>query len=236
MNSATILCGEDFLRAIPVESTRTYTAIPHGKVIDDVRFFLNKNGLHIKDERYTQCADGKIAQGNYTIYGVRDPDMCLQLAWQNSTNKQVSFKLAVGTTVFVCTNSAVWGDLGAFKRIHKGDADSDSYNQIERLIGDSGELFMQMVKDKDVLKEIEISKTVQAELIGRMFLEEEILTMTQLGIIKREIENPSFDYGCPGSVWELYQHCTHSFKEITPRSWMTQQMNCNKFIREIALV
>ena len=233
MNSATLYCGEDLLRSVPVESTRTYTAIPHGKVIDDVRFFLQKAGLRIKSENYTQCSDGKIAQGNYVISNVEDPEMALQFVWQNSTNKQVSFKAALGTHVFVCSNGCVWGDMGSFKRIHKGSADSDSYKEIERLIGEASDLFGYMIEDKNKMKEVVISKTIQAELLGRMFIEEEIITMTQLGIIKREIENPSFNYGCEGSLWELYQHCTHSFKEIPPRNWMSNQIKCNEFMSRI---
>jgi len=230
MNSATLYCGEDLLRNVPVESTRTYTAIPHGKIIDDARFFLQKAGLKIKSESYTQCSDGKIAQGNYVLSNVADPDMALQFTWQNSTNKQVSFKAAIGTTVFVCTNGCVWGDMGAFKRIHKGTADQDSYNHMERMLGEAGSMFDRMVEDKEKMKNYDLSNKVRAELLGHMLFEEEMITLTQAGIIKKEIENPSFNYDCPNSLWELYQYCTHSFKEITPRTWMTNQIKCNNFL------
>jgi hypothetical protein len=43
-------------------------------------------------------------------------------------------------------------------------------------------------------------------------LEENIITSQQLGIIKGQIENPSYDYKSPDSAWELYSHATHAIK------------------------
>lgn len=232
MNSLSLYSTEQFLRSIPVESTRTYTAIPHGKVIDDIKRFTSKAGFTITRETYKQCNDGKIAQGDYTIHSVSDPDMCLQLSWQNSTNKQVSFKAAIGSFVFLCQNGCVFGDMGAFKKIHKGSADIEAYNLLEQIIGDAGESFQEMIKVKEALKEVELSKQFQAAFLGRLYAEKEILTITQMGIVKDEMDKPSFDYGVTDTAWNLYQHCTHSFKGITPRTYLPKQIELTRFFQE----
>ena len=79
------------------------------------------------------------------------------------------------------------------------------------------------------MKQIELTKRSSAELVGRMFLEEEIIQSTQMCIIKREMDNPSFDYGAPGSMWELYNHTTLAMKELHPSLWMNQHMKAHSF-------
>lgn len=79
------------------------------------------------------------------------------------------------------------------------------------------------------MKKIELSKRTKAELIGRALIEEEFITSTQLNIINREIKMPSFDYGCPDSMWELYQHFTHSMKDIHPSLWMENHIAAHNF-------
>jgi hypothetical protein len=126
----------------------------------------------------------------------------------------------------------VFGDMGAFKKIHKGSADIDTYNLLEQIIGESGNSFQEMIKVKEQFKEVELSKSFQAAFLGRLWAEQEILTITQAGIVKREIDEPSFDYGVTDTAWNLYQHCTHSFKEITPRTYLPKQIELTKFFQE----
>lgn len=231
MNNSIIKTSAGFLRTIPAVRTNTYTPIPHSKIIDETLNLFQKHNLTVRSEEYTMCSEGKIAQGNYSL-ATQDTDMCLMLAWQNSTNKQVSFKYAVGSKVFVCSNGCVNGDLGAYKRIHKGLADVEAYNKMELFIERMEESFQEMVTIKERMKQIEMGKSATAELVGKLWLEEEILSITQLGIIKKEIEDPSFDYGVEGSLWNVYQHCTHSFKEIGPRTWLPKQVELSKYLTQ----
>lgn len=100
MNKANKLTDATFLSSIQVESTNTYTAITHKDIIDKTRDLLSKHNINIVSEIYHHCNDGQIAQGKYLL-GVQNSDYGLELAWQNSTNKQVSFKYAVGNQTFV---------------------------------------------------------------------------------------------------------------------------------------
>ena len=43
------------------------------------------------------------------------------------------------------------------------------------------------------------------------------------------MHKPSFDYGAPGSMWELYQHTTYSMKETHPSLWMNRHINAHSF-------
>ena len=229
MNKAMTTTTSDFLKSVPVERTNTYTPISHRQIIDETLFLFKKHGLTVQNELYTECLDGKIAQGNYTL-NVQDSEMALELVWQNSTNKQVSFKYAIGSRIFACTNGCIYGDLDAYKRIHKGTADTEAIQKMNEFVSKMESNFQNMITIRDRMKEIEVTKRTCAELIGRLFAEEEIISITQVGIIKRELENPSFDYGVENSLWNFYQHCTHSFKEITPRVWLPKQIELSKFL------
>ena len=79
------------------------------------------------------------------------------------------------------------------------------------------------------MKNIEISSKVRAELIGRMFIEEQFITSTQLNIIADNLRFPEYDYKSPNSLWELYQFTTQSMRDIHPTLWMENHINAHKF-------
>jgi len=225
---------EEFLRTVEIQSTNTYTAISHGKVIDTIRNSLAKYNIDILKEVYTECQEGKIAQGNYVL-DIGDDEMKIMLAWQNSTNKRVSFKWALGFSVSICENGCVSGDMAALKKIHKGRADTDAFDYIEEHITKLHEYFEEFKILKDKFKAITIDLEEAASLVGILFIKEEIINLTQVGIINREIKNPSFEYGANDSLWQFYQHCTHSFKEVSPRSYIPKQLELSKYLQEVYL-
>ncbi len=79
------------------------------------------------------------------------------------------------------------------------------------------------------MKQIEITKRTKAELIGRMMLEEQFITSTQLNIISRELKAPTHDYGAKDSVWELYNYTTFAMKESHPANWMESHIKAHRF-------
>jgi predicted solute-binding protein len=86
-----------------------------------------------------------------------------------------------------------------------------------------------MVKEKIKMKDIEITKKTTAELLGRLFIDEAIITSTQLNIIKNELEKPTHDYGASNTVWELMNYQTYALKECAPSTWMERVSKTHKF-------
>ena len=91
-----------------------------------------------------------------------------------------------------------------------------------------------MQKERDAMKQIEITRRTKAELIGRMMLEEQFITSTQLNIIGRELNKPTHDYGAQDSLWELYNYTTFAMKEIHPSLWMDNHIRAHKFFTDFA--
>jgi hypothetical protein len=197
---------------------------------------LEKAGLVLISEHYNTAKEGRQAFGSYLI-GNGDPEMNLKLMWHNSYDKTMPLRWAIGSNVIVCGNGMVKGDIGAFKRRHTGSVIEDYRQQAKVHIAKAGSMFGTLVKDREAMKNIAITKKTVAELMGRMFIEEAIVNATQLGIIRREIEHPSYDYKADGTVWQLYNHVTVALKEAHPHNHIEQHIRShNFFTKEFKLV
>lgn len=220
------------LSTATLPDTRTYRAVSHEQLINLTLESIYQSGFVIDKELYSSARDGNVANAQYTIKNVADSEMQLQIGFQNSLDKSLSLKFAIGTHVFICSNGCVSGDYGTFKKKHQGDIQTFSPIHIAEYIKSAGEVFAKMQREREDMKQIEISKRVCAELLGRMVVEEEILESTQLNIIRREISSPTFDYGADNSLWQLYQFCTFSMKEVHPSLYMKQHIAAHKFFVE----
>lgn len=221
---------------VPME-TRTYKPITHSQLIDLTLNSIHSAGFALDKETYSAARDGNIANGQFSIRNVADSEMQLQIGWQNSYDKSLSLKFAIGAHIFICQNGMVHGDMGSFKKAHRGSVQEFTPNAITEYIKQAGDTFRQMQREREVMKEIEITKRTKAELIGRMLIEESFITSTQLNIISRELEAPTHDYGAPDSVWELYNYATFAMKEAHPSLRMNSLIKAhNFFVSEAGII
>ena len=213
-----------------------YSAITHKQVIETILEYLYKNNIPLKEENYLSASNGQRMIGRFAI-DAGDLECGYEISTKNSLDGSMSFGLATGSRTFICSNGSVYGDLSGYKRKHSGNASQEILQQIETAVNMMEETMKIHIERRNRMKELEISKKTIAELCGRMFIEEEIITSTQLGIVKKEIENPSFNYCCEGSVWEFYQHCTNATKETYPAIWhKTHQKVGNFFVNQFGLL
>jgi hypothetical protein len=213
---------------IPQE-TRTYKPITHGSLIDLTLNSIEKAGFTLDKETYSMAQGGAIANGQFSIRNVADKEMQLQIGWQNSYNKSLSLKFAIGARIFICQNGMVHGDMGSFKKKHQGSVQEFTPNAISEYIKQAGDTFQQMQTEREAMKQIEMTKRVKAELIGRMLIEEQFISSTQMNIMARELENPTHNYGAPDSMWELYNYATFAMKELHPSIRMNNHIKAHNF-------
>lgn len=218
----------------PVPSrTESYTPIPHKNIIEHTLATLQNEGFEVKSHIYRSSIDGSVGSGEYHINYGGDSEMGLMLAWQNSYNKLVSFKYALGAHVFVCANGMVAGDLAAYRRKHTGTADYEALTHIKDYIKDAAKIFGRLIQDREMLKQQDLTLRQVSEMIGRMYLYDQIITSTQLNIIKREMDKPTYDYGVgPMNAWSVYNYATHAFKEDSPRNWIKRHTDLHKFFKK----
>lgn len=222
---------EDYLRkaALPVHGN-TYAVIPHGTIIDNTKAALAKAGFAIEQELYKSTFQGSVAQGVYHLNGGSDPEMKMMFAWSNSYNKTMRFKCSAGSYVFVCMNGMLSGNLGNASRKHTGSALQDAIGFIEYQASQVTKQYNLLVEDKQMLKNKLITRKKSSEIIGRLFADEEILTLTQLGVVQREMKKSSFDYNAdPDSAWYLYNHVTNALKDSHPSQYLDDHAKVHNF-------
>lgn len=209
--------------------TKSYKPISHGQLIDLTMESIHQAGFVLDSESYSSARDGQIANGRFAIRNVADKEMQLQIGWQNSYDKSLSLKFAIGTRIFICQNGCVSGDYGAFKKKHEGNVQEFAPAKIVEYIKAAGDAFLKLQKEREAMKLVEIDRRTTAELVGRMIIEQEFIESTQLLIIERELKHPTFDYNASGTLWELYQHTTFAMKEVHPSLWMGNHMAAHEF-------
>ena len=218
---------------------KSYTVVSHKSVIDNTLALLAAGGFTIEKEIYRANMNANVAQGIYHIYPSQTTDediskereLGMMFAWTNSYDKSTRFQCAIGAYVMVCNNGMVAGDMMNFKRKHTGSAGHDIKMQLSNQIKNGEVHYSRILKDRDALKSTLLSKTEQAALVGRLFIDEEIVTSSQMSIIKKEINKPSYDYLTDNNnAWSFYNHVTHALKLSTPRDWLQDSQNFHDFM------
>ncbi len=213
------------LEAVPLPvHAATYTVISHKSIMDYALAEIAAMGFTVQSEEYRATHDGQIAQGIYQLNYNSDPEMSLMFAWTNSYNKQIRFKCATGGYVNANQTVMLAGELGSYARKHTGTADADVIASMQVQITNATMYYNQLVKDKEVMKTINLSSRKQAELLGILFAEYEVLTTEQASIIRQQMDKPSFFYnGGKDTLWAFYNHVTVALQHSHPRSWMEDQ-------------
>ena len=157
--------------------------------------------------------------------------MGLMFAWSNSYNKQQRFKCAAGAQVFICMNGVVSGDLSNFNRKHMGkNAMQDVVGSIQDQISKAKHHFDNLVQDKDMLKTVMLTARDKGRILGELFANDEILTLTQVGIVKRELDKPTHTYNADvNSAWTMYNHITFALKESHPGHFIGDHQKVHQY-------
>ena len=216
--------------AVPVPAqTATYKPVSNAQLIDLTLAAIDGAGFTLGKEAYTLAADGQVSTGKFTLSNIMDSEMQIQIGWQNSYNRQVSLKFAIGVNIMICSNGCVSGDMGTFKKAHKGSIQEFTPSAITEYIKSAGDAFREMQIQREMMKRVDLTRRQQGELLGRMVYESDIISTMQLNIIRKELVRPSYDYGVENTLWDLYQHTTHSMKELHPATWMSDHMSAHDF-------
>jgi len=217
-----------FSTPVPAE-TRTYKPVSHKILAKATLRAIRDAGFELGVEEYYSSKEGQVATARYTINNVRDEDMQLEIGWQNSYDKTLSLKFAIGTRIMICENGCVSGNFGSFARKHMADIQSFAPEEMKEAILNASRVFDRMVEDKQLMKRHIIGEERQLELAGKLFFVNNSFGSTQMNIVAEQLKRPSFDYGAHGSVWEIYQYVTYAMKELHPRLWMEAHIDVHKF-------
>lgn len=215
----------------------TYTPISNKFVMDMVEDKIRNLGLVVKNENYiaTKNENGSI-KGVIGTYDIATPDeeFGQRIMFRNSYDKSMSFAFVAGTVVWICTNGCIKGNY-QYKRIHRGtfidDTSSTKEDVVENI--DNGFKALQTSFDKissqlRELKHYQISPSESYDILGQLFFEQQVISINQLSIIKREFER-SVNFRHIGdsdfTAYDLYNHITESLKTSHPLTYISDHVS-----------
>ena len=227
-------CTGDYLTGIPLPlHADTYTVISHENVMDYSKTALINAGFTIEKEEYRATADGQIAQGVFRLHYGNDQELSMMFAWTNSYNKQVRFKCGVGAYINTNGTVMVCGDMGSWARKHTGTADTETIATITEQVTNAHMYYNQLVSDKNVMQTISMTKRKQAQLLGILFAEYQILTTEQASIVRQQMDKPSYVFADNNSLWAFYNYVTLALQQSHPKTWMEDQRILHYFINSV---
>lgn len=227
-------CTGDYLIGIPLPvHADTYTVISHENVMDYSKTALINAGFTIEREEYRATADGQIAQGVFRLHYGTDQELSMMFAWTNSYNKQVRFKCGVGAYINTNGTVMVCGDMGNWARKHTGTADTETIATITEQVTNAHMYYNQLVSDKNVMQTISMTKRKQAQLLGILFAEYQILTTEQASIVRQQMDKPSYVFADNNSLWAFYNYVTLALQQSHPKTWMEDQRILHYFINSV---
>lgn len=225
--------SQDYLNVIQAplpQATRSYAPVAHSDVINSTLEQLDRSNLAVQRMELNVAREGKQLIGYFDLTAnTGDSELGFRLGFRNSYDKSMSVAFLAGNQVFICANGMIAGEI-QFLRKHTGTVVQEMNEKITYSIEQLEAISTKAIQHKEAMKLIQVDKTIAAELVGRMFIEQDIIALQQLSIIKKELFAPSYDYNSPETLWELYNHVTHSFKKAHPLEYIQRHKNLHTFV------
>jgi len=217
--------------------TETYSPIPHSMFLSELRRYLVQHEYEIKNQRLFVNGGGTRLVGFYDVEDVNqqnsnDFGFRMSLGFKNSYDKSMTVALVVGATVIICSNGMISGDLITFKRKHTGAVMELLREKIQEAVGSMNTSFMRLVSDAEIMKNYELNLRQKSEILGIMYFEKEIVTPTQLSVIKKELQTS--ENFRENSLWDLYNNVTVALKKSYPLRYVEDHIRLHDFMSDIA--
>lgn len=225
-------------------SNDSYTPISNKFIMDMLTDKIQNLGLTVKSEDYrvSLTKEGQIRGVIGGLNVITDSaDYGQRIMFRNSYDKSMSFAIVVGSLVWICENGCVSGDY-QYKRIHRGvitgDTSTTQEDIVENINGSFQYLetaFTKVTGQLDELKHFQISPKESYELIGDLFFKQEVISITQMSIIKRElVQSNNFRHigDTDFTAYDLYNHITESLKSSSPYSYVKDHIATHKLFEQ----
>lgn len=227
----------DRIRSAPVPArTETYSPIPHSLFIENLQNKIIHSGFLLGNQRLYSNLLGTRLVGFIDVKSadqdLSDFGMNLSLGFKNSYDKSMSAAIVLGATVAICTNGVIAGDLIAFKRKHTGTVLEEVNEKINEAILQIRNVFARLVSDAKIMANYQLTQRQKSEILGIMYFEEDIVTPTQLSIVKKELESSEMFKG--DSLWDLYNHITVALKTSHVTNYVDDHIRLHDFMSGIA--
>lgn len=223
---------KEFLFNVPLPmKTDSYSPVSHKNIIEATYEQLDKHNLIVNNEFFNIDKEGRKLIGGLDIIHPDAPHLGMRLAFRNSYDKSMSVAFAAGAVVWICSNGMITGEI-QYMRKHTGTVVNELNGKIITTINQLDDHFQKMLNHSEQLHQIDLTKQQYAELVGRLYIIDKIVIPTQLSIISKEIEQPTFKDFEDLNAWSLYNHVTYALKNSHPTTYLDQHTNFHSFMEK----
>jgi hypothetical protein len=206
----------DALKMIePPEATKSYVPVLHHELADMVRS-IGSEVLHdfsFHKEEYALAREGNQLFAVHS-YKNSSTEMGLSIGFRNSYDKSLSLGVAVGGSVFVCSNLVFNGDVTIFRK-HTSNVLLDLKKLILNVIFSQKENYNKLIADSAHMKSLDVTDDTAFRLMGLIY-GRGIVTPRQLPVIKKEWLEPTYPVFEERTLWSFYNACTEALKTAPP--------------------
>lgn len=215
---------------VPVR-TESYTPVSCQLIFDTVDKLSEEFKLLLTREEFLLSNRGQQQRLRF-FFGT--DEFTKELVVLNSYDKSLALRAASGTNVFICSNGVMIGDIKIYKR-HVSTVDEQVEEFLRECFQEMQENLEYMQHTKLAYSSIEITKSFIGETLGKLFYELEYLGSSQLNIVKKQFEKPSYDYGVsPMSLWAFYQHVTYSLTYESANNYLEIRRGIQEYFANYA--
>lgn len=215
------------LAAIPIpEATNTYKPVGHMELIEKLTTVSDSHFTGSRVDTFRVNNTGSQLFGTVTYNNDDFKDHTITLGFRNSYDKSLAVGLCAGQQVIVCSNLMFTGDIVTVRK-HTQNVMIDLENLIVDLVMSADSIQENADYDIEKLKSVEITNNDAAQYLGEAFINEEVLTPTQLSVAKREWFN-SVTFP-ERTAWSLYNSCTEALKKSHTSNALNKYSDLHKF-------
>jgi hypothetical protein len=220
------------LGAIPLpKETRTYKPVSHV----DLANMLSSMAVNLLPEFElinTQVGVTKDGQKMFGIHTLKNDntELGLSIGFRNSYDKSLSVGIVTGSSVFVCDNLMLTGDLTVLRK-HTSNVIDDINALALSTIYKSRSSFDQIKEDVELMKEIPMSDDEAYKTLGLIY-GRGIITPRQIPVVKNEWLKPSHTDFEDRNLWGFYNACTEALKSSPPQFIMERHLMIHSHIMD----
>lgn len=207
--------------------TESYIPVPNRVFIEEVETELKKRGISVQKESYTLSGKGNIMTGKMQLE-MGDDDLQMTIGLMNSYDKSKKLGIGAGGNVIICDNGMFISDFQKLRK-HTGDVLETMHTMIQNTLQYITDTLEDLQYYKAAYKEIQVKPSVVHELIGEMFMQEDLLRSTQLNRYK-EYANADANPFKGDSLWDFYNNITEVYKLENPFSYFSTHIDFQDFI------
>jgi hypothetical protein len=214
------------------KETDTYKPVSHFGLTQRVEMIAQDmlTGFHLDRESFGLARDGAQMFALLTFKN-GNQEMGLSIGYRNSYDKSMSIGIACGSSVFVCDNLALRGDI-EISRKHTGEVWKELEDRLLAVCYRAGKTFDEIVDHSEKMKAITYENRSAFQTMGVLY-GEGIISPRQLTTVKAEWLKPTHEAFQPRTAWSLYNACTEALKTSPPSQVMEDHLHLSKFFDNV---